>query len=423
MGKISTNELAAKLIERKGLTKKEASAFVNEFFFLIQKGMEEDSAVKVKGLGTFKLIDVEDRESINVNTGERVLIEGHRKISFIPDALLKELVNKPFSQFETVVLNEGVDFNDIPKDEPEIVPEVSEPEIVPEVSEPEIVPEVPEQEIVPEVPEQEVISEVSEPEVTPEVSEPDTATEEPEPQVEAEESMVPLVDFVADDVVEETTEEAPEEAIEEEMVEEESDVDEEEEPKRPWKIWILMSCLCCLFFVGGFLLGRYYQNDNQVTPTPTSVPEVVKKTVPEVKPKAEPELETKVEQTAEPQVEAEAVPQQEPKTEPKVEPKTEPKVEPKVEAKQEPQPNTLDKYEQMDIRIRTGAYRIVGTDHVEKVKAGDNLSKICKRTIGPGMECYLEAYNNIKSDDDLKQGQEIKIPKLELKKKKVKIDN
>ena len=407
MGKISTNELAAKLIERKGLTKKEASAFVNEFFFLIQKGMEEDSAVKVKGLGTFKLIDVEDRESINVNTGERVLIEGHRKISFIPDALLKELVNKPFSQFETVVLNEGVDFNDIPKDEPEIVPEVSEPEIVPEVSEPETVPEVPEQE---------VISEVSEPEVTPEVS-------EPEPQVEAEESMVPLLDFVADDVVEETTEEVPEETIEEEMVEEESDADEEEEPKRPWKMWLLMSCLCCLFFVGGFLLGRFYQSDNQVTPTYNSVQEVVKKTVPEVKPKAEPDLETKVEQTAEPQVEAEAVPQQEPKTEPKVEPKTEPKVEPKVEAKQEPQPNTLDKYEQMDIRIRTGAYRIVGTDHVEKVKAGDNLSKICKRTIGPGMECYLEAYNNIKSDDDLKQGQEIKIPKLELKKKKVKIDN
>ena len=82
-----------------------------------------------------------------------------------------------------------------------------------------------------------------------------------------------------------------------------------------------------------------------------------------------------------------------------------------------------DQYEKMDSRVRTGAYRIVGTDHIEKVKAGDNLSRICKRTIGPGMECYLEVYNGIKGDANLKEGQQIKIPKLELKKKKTKIMN
>jgi hypothetical protein len=79
---------------------------------------------------------------------------------------------------------------------------------------------------------------------------------------------------------------------------------------------------------------------------------------------------------------------------------------------------TLDKYEAMDARVRTGAYRIVGTDHIMKVKEGDNLKSIAKRTLGPDMECYIEVYNNLKSTSELKKGQDIKIPKLELKKKK-----
>jgi hypothetical protein len=74
----------------------------------------------------------------------------------------------------------------------------------------------------------------------------------------------------------------------------------------------------------------------------------------------------------------------------------------------------------MDNRVRTGAYRIIGTDHIEIVKSSDDLTRICRRTIGPGMECYLEVYNGITSDSILKPGQEIKIPKLELKKKKTK---
>ena len=138
MGKISINELAVVLIERKNLKKKSASTFVNELFYLIQKGLEQDKSVKVKGLGTFKIIDVDDRESVNVNNGERVLIEGHSKITFTPDALMKELVNKPFSQFETVVLNEGVDFEQELEQEPE--PDLEqEPAQKPEMmSEPEV---------------------------------------------------------------------------------------------------------------------------------------------------------------------------------------------------------------------------------------------------------------------------------------------
>ena len=112
MGKISIQDLAQVLVERKGLNKRDAVIFVSAMFDIIQTNLEKDRVVKVKGLGTFKIIDVDNRESVNVNTGERVLIEGHNKITFTPDALMKELVNKPFSQFETVVLNDGVDFDD-----------------------------------------------------------------------------------------------------------------------------------------------------------------------------------------------------------------------------------------------------------------------------------------------------------------------
>ena len=112
MGKISIQDLAQVLVEHKGLNKRDAVIFVSAMFDIIQTNLEKDRVVKVKGLGTFKIIDVDDRESVNVNTGERVLIEGHNKITFTPDALMKELVNKPFSQFETVVLNDGVDFDD-----------------------------------------------------------------------------------------------------------------------------------------------------------------------------------------------------------------------------------------------------------------------------------------------------------------------
>ena len=113
MGKISIQDLSQALVARNGLDKRNAAAFVSAMFDIIQTNLEKDKIVKVKGLGTFKIIDVDDRESVNVNTGERVLIEGHNKITFTPDALMKELVNKPFSQFETVVLNEGVDFEDM----------------------------------------------------------------------------------------------------------------------------------------------------------------------------------------------------------------------------------------------------------------------------------------------------------------------
>ncbi|MBO4719165.1 MAG: HU family DNA-binding protein [Prevotella sp.] len=431
MGKISINELAAVLIERKNLKKKSASAFVNELFYLVQKGLEQDKIVKVKGFGTFKIIDVDDRESVNVNNGERVLIEGHSKITFTPDSLMKELVNKPFSQFETVVLNEGVDFEEEPGlevvQEPETAPELDlEPETEP-VSEPEIVDDVdasmaplvdfvtdneplaspepkPESEFAPE-PEPE-----PEPDPEPE-PEPDS---EPKPEPDPEPEPEPEPD--SEPEPEPDSEPEPEPDSEHESVEDELPVDEklpveeivyeEKESLGRWKAWLLGIVACCLCFAGGYYVGKTFG-----VSTPIVVQEAESLKVDTVKPKVEAPVKTE-----------EAEPQSEVKTEPQTESQSEAKPEVKPVAQPEPEV-ALDKYEQLDVRIRTGAYRIVGTDHMEKVKAGDNLSRICKRTIGPGMECYLEAYNGIKGDADLKVGQEIKIPKLEHKKKKVKKDN
>lgn len=130
MSKISISELAEVLVIKNGLEQKEAERFVVTVFDVIQKGLERENIVKVKGLGTFKIIGVEARESVNVNTGERVVIDSHGKITFTPDATMKELVNKPFSQFETVVLNEGIEFEDMKEEKSEIESELSDSEII-----------------------------------------------------------------------------------------------------------------------------------------------------------------------------------------------------------------------------------------------------------------------------------------------------
>lgn len=112
MEKLTLSDITTVLVKKNKLSAKEAEAFVSAIFDVIRQGLETDQQVKVRGLGTFKIIGVEARSSVNVNTGERVLIDGHSKITFTPDNTMKELVNKPFSQFETVILNEGVEFED-----------------------------------------------------------------------------------------------------------------------------------------------------------------------------------------------------------------------------------------------------------------------------------------------------------------------
>ena len=118
MSKLNVFDLSGVLMSKNGLGDKESRRFVKAILDVIQECLDEDKAVKVKGLGTIKIIEVDDRESINVNTGERVLIEGHSKLTFTPDSVMKEIVNKPFSQFETVILNDGVDFPEPAIEEP-----------------------------------------------------------------------------------------------------------------------------------------------------------------------------------------------------------------------------------------------------------------------------------------------------------------
>ena len=375
MGKIFMAELADMLAQKAGISKREAQQFLTDFVETIQDGVNNDKLVKIKGLGTFKVIDVDARESVNVNTGERVTIDSHQKLTFTPDAAMKELVNKPFSQFETVVLNDGVEFDDEPEvEEPAIAEETPEPVVEPTPEpepEPVVVPEPePEPTIVPEPEPEPVI--VPEPEPEPVVV--------PEPEPESMPEPEPEAD--PDPVEEEVAEEA------------------EEKSASYWWLWLLIAIIACVIsFAGGYLYGRHMEMQElfaEDAPADTAavqaapvveVKDTAKVDTMQVKPEAEEQAEVK-----EPEVK-----------------------QPEPEVKQpEPEPE-WKKYEAMDVRVRTGAYGVVGTDRMEKVRPGDTMKRIARRTLGEGMECYIEVYNNI-TTSALKEGQEVKIPKLKLKK-------
>lgn len=408
MGKMTIQDVSRVLSERKGLNKKDASNFVNLMFDIIQQALERDGIVKVKGLGTFKIIDVDARESVNVNTGERVLIEGHNKITFTPDSLLKELVNKPFSQFETVVLNDGVDFDepvDFEKNE-EPVPSVdseipSEP--VQDVSDASSMPLVDFNDDYKENP----VSLGESPEAdTPEVTIP-------------EKSLEPEISSVS--VPEEPERIAP---SENEVTEDDDEAYHETTSDGDGKKWLYALVGCLIGFACGYLLGALFpftsnnpQNQAVVEKSQPVVMQPVKKSEAE-KPKEDTAKVVKIE-TENPKSKAETQENKAPIVETvKSESKNTEEKKPAEKPVVKPAEEVVDKYSAMDSRVRTGAYRIVGTAQTVKVKEGDNLLKISRRNLGPDMECYLEVYNNLKASSVLKTGQEIKIPKLELKKKK-----
>ncbi len=186
-GKVLLQDLAEGLAERKHISKKEAEAFVRAAFELIEEGLLSDQLVKVKGIGTFKLVTVDSRESINVNTGERFTIDSHSKITFSPDKTLSDRINRPFADFETTILNDGTKTEDMERIEP-LVASVPEPE-------PEIVPEEkaePVQEA-PAVPEAEPVSE-PEPLPEPEVEPVPEATPAPEPEPVADIAPAPVAE-------------------------------------------------------------------------------------------------------------------------------------------------------------------------------------------------------------------------------------
>lgn len=373
MGKLTIQEIAAVLQQKNNFDKQEANTFVTTMFQIIQERLETDGIVKVKGLGTFKMVDVEARESVSVRTGERVVIDGHAKVTFTPDVTMKELVNRPFSQFETVVLNDGVEF-----------PDLEEPE--------EDLPVVEEQPVIEEQP-------VEEPVV-----------EEEAPAVEAEAPVVaPVVSQPVDEQPEaeepETEEPKAEEPVDEEP-ETEEPVDEEPQEERPsrWWRWLLgilgVLVLMALSALGGFYYGIKYSPVGEMV-RPDTV--VIRDTI-----MAAPVDSVSVVK------EAEAVKEAEPVKEPET-PAPEVK---KEEPKPAPVSEQPDPYAQKDERVRLGAYRIVGLSHEVKVLAGQTFYSICRAHLGPDMECYVEVFNDLPRNPKVKEGQVIKIPKLQVKKKK-----
>ena len=382
MERVSIQEIAAILVEKHGLRKKDAEAFVTTMFDLVKEGLASDRLVKIKGLGTFKTVEIEARESVNVNTGERVVIEGHEKITFTPDNTMKELVNKPFSQFETVVLNEGVTFDDMPDSGVNVVTD-EEP-----VAEPVVEP---------------VVMPLAEPVVEPE---PEPVVE-PEPEPESEPVIEPEPEPIVEPELEPEKEPKPENTPEEEPEE------EEYMSKKMTYISLVVAIVACILsFAGGYYFGGTSAKKD-VAPEKETTDQVVATDT------TDQATKDSAATAIEPVEQAPAVQEPVKPAEPKVEPKQEPKQEPAkaVEPKQEPTTQS-EKYGQMDARVRTGAYRIIGTDYQVKAGAGETVAKIARRTLGPGMECYVEVYNGLKSTSVLKEGQTVNIPKLEVKKKK-----
>ena len=445
---LTVKDLAEILVQKHQLDSRSAEAFINAVIETIHEGLKNDRVVKVKGFGTFKLTAVRERESINVNTGERVVISGHDKVSFTPDAVLRDLVNKPFAQFDTVVLADGVDFEDMPEietedadiaaedaaeipvqeeakavseqveQEPEPAPE-PEPVVVP-VAEPEPEPEVKEEPVAEDEPEADPKPEpaVEEPVVEEPVAE-DPQPEEPvepeapaTPEVEEEEPEMPESPVVPETPETPEVPETPTKEPEPEQEEEQEDYisqfyeDEESDSKRMFLIYaiIVNVVVAALFFVFGYyarssnLLGI---EKEPVVETPAA-PAVEQ---PDTTKQKAVEPAAPAETTEEPAVE---------KTEEKPVEESKPVAEPKKEEKPEAKVEQTSKYDN-DPRVRTGAYRIVGVANTVTVKSGQTIKSISKAYLGPGMECYVEAFNG--GITELKEGQTIKIPKLQHKKK------
>ena len=392
MSKLNIYDLCSVLTSKNGLDDKESHRFIKAIFDVIQEGLDEDKIVKVKGLGTFKIIEVDDRESINVNTGERVLIEGHSKLTFTPDSVMKEIVNKPFSQFETVILNEGVDFPEPVVEEPAvediIADEPAEDKEI--IVEPQIDNKVAEQSVEEEPVAEEPVAEK-------------TVAEEPVAEEPVAEEPVAEEPVAEDSVVEFTDDNDNVQSGEENSVEE--SVFETSNNNSILR-WILSGVAVLLLILGaaygGYLYGRYELSE-----------EIAYKQM-----KADlktAEITTKKAQVA---IKKDSVAQEVDATKigaMSIDNKDESAND---EAKTETAKTSSDKYEDMDIRVRTGAYRIIGEDRTVKAKAGQTVEDIATKLLGPGMSCYVEVYNGLDGKATLKEGQTIKIPKLELKKRR-----
>ena len=488
MSKNSLNVLAEKLAEKSGLSQIESELFIRKMFDVCHQGLAADKMVKMRWLGTFKVTSVKDRESVDVNTGERIIIEGRDKISFTPDNILKEIVNKPFAQFETVVVNEGVDFDSIDKKYEDSL-EDEEQEREQEVIKPAVdvvEPLLPENSFSTESTASGVIDFLDIPETPSEESnvvaigeETAEISEEKESEVdtsvqESEKVMEETMDSCAETVEShgETSNELPvsdslEEPKEEfaanvsdnsrkDISDNEAESDDEAEIRRRHfiipKYMVIVASITLLLLIGGFgwfafnygqmaaqrdhlalQLAQYkegkesvmkfakvksqeqilQQKARQDSLRMAQASEAVKaaekadslKTIAAEKAMSEKNQKSDHIQLADNKKVSEKVVAEKKMADQK-----------KLDKAAEHAKVTSGKYDS-DPRVRTGAYRIVGVDQIVTVGDHQTLSSLSKRYLGPGMECYIEALNG---NSTIKSGQKIKIPKLELKKKKAK---
>jgi len=347
-------DIAKLLVEKHKMSMAVADDFLQNVVEVINDGLVQDRIVKIKGFGTFKLQEVKERSSVNVNTGERVVIAAHDKITFTPDAVMKDMVNKPFAHFETVI----VDGNDTPAPKKE---EVKKEEVKPV-----------------EEPKKEEVKPVEEPKVEePQKEEP--KKEEPkkeEPQKEEPKKEEPKKE---EPQKEEPQKEEPKVEVE---VKEEPATEESSSKLK----YVVAGVICAVVLC---VAGYFASNKGGEAQQPQKV-EVAKTQQEEAAKKAQAETQAQQAETQAQQAETQA----------------------KAQA-QQAQAEDFDKYNK-DARVKYGAYSIVGVDTIVTVYKGQTLKGISKAYLGPGMECYVEAFNETK---EVKAGDKVRIPKLKVKKR------
>lgn len=461
MSKFSLNTLGKLLADKSGLSQVEAELFIRKMFDVCNQGLEADKQVKIKWLGTFKVQATKDRESINVNTGERFTIEGRDKLTFTPDNILKEIVNKPFAQFETVVVNDGVDFDEIDEkfgeeqteDAPEQVIDFLDeektatpnPEVVVIGSEKEKEKEA-EDELAKQIAiEQAKLEKLKQAQLEQERIQKEKQEQERLEQEKLEQERLEQERLKQERLEQEKLELAQQQQALKAVVEpavpasdesEEEEEEEEEESSNSHHIVIprylvVAVCLIVVALIGG--MGWFAFNYDQMTAQRDHLAmqlnqyhQAPAKKVP-AKPAAAPlsqeqklrqkvmEDSIRMAKTAEAVKLAENSDEESANEEKAKQAEAKAKAEAKDKAEEKAASKIASSQYDKDARVRTGAYRIIGVAQTVTVGAGQTLEQISTRYLGSGMECYVEALNGTST---VKAGQKIKIPKLELKKKK-----
>ena len=475
MSKFSLNTLGKLLADKSGLSQVEAELFIRKMFDVCNQGLDADKQVKIKWLGTFKVQATKDRESINVNTGERFTIEGRDKLTFTPDNILKEIVNKPFAQFETVVVNDGVDFDEIDEkfgeEQTEDAPAQAidfldeektatpNPEVVVIGSEKEKEKEAEdEDELAKQIAiEQAKLEKLKQAQLEQERIQKEKLEKEKQEQERLEQERLEQERLEQERLEQERLEQ---ERLEQEKLElaqqqqalkavvepavpasDESEEEEEEEESSNShhivipRYLVVAVCLIVVALIGG--MGWFAFNYGQMTAQRDHLAmqlnqyhQAPAKKVP-AKPAAAPlsqeqklhqkamEDSIRMAKTAEAVKLAEKSDEESANAEKAKQAEAKAKAEAKEKAKDKAEEKATSKiassqYDK-DARVRTGAYRIIGVAQTVTVGTGQTLEQISTRYLGSGMECYVEALNG---KNTVKAGQKIKIPKLELKKKK-----